>query len=76
MAIRKPDPKKLKTCPVGLALLALEPKANPLEMAVESLDPAPAALDIDMHDQASGCPRHRYACIECGLTLREGCYNP
>jgi hypothetical protein len=76
MAIRKPEPKELKTCPIGLALLALEPRANPLEMPVESFDPVPAALDIDMCDQASGCPRHHYVCTECGLPLREGCYHP
>ena len=76
MAIRKPEPKELKACPVGLVLLALEPKANPLDMPVDSLDPAPTALEIDMHDQASGCSRHHYACIECGLPLREGCFHP
>jgi hypothetical protein len=56
MAIRKPEPKELKTCPIGLALLALEPTNNPLEMPIESFDPAPTALDIDIHDQANGCP--------------------
>jgi hypothetical protein len=54
MAIRKPEPKEFKTCPIGLALLALEPTDNPLEMPVESFDPAPVALDIDMQIRPAG----------------------
>lgn len=72
MAIRKPEPKELKTCPVGLALLALEPKANPLEMPVDSFDPAPMVLDVDGREQTSTCLQHHYICSECGRPMRYG----
>jgi len=74
MPIGKPKPKKVKICPVGLAIFALEPTLDPLEMPIDSFDTPPIFL-VDLHDQASGCPRHHYACTECGVPLREGCHH-
>jgi len=72
MAFRKPRPRKPKESGVDLALAALEPRANPLDMPMARFDPSPTALDLDDGDESETCSNPRCldngveACIVCG----------
>ena len=71
MAVRKAQPNRIKESVVALAILALDGNQNPLDMAMETIDPDPTSLDIPAEDSQELCSNpycispHVHVRIEC-----------
>ena len=78
MAARNQQPNKPGNPDVELAIAALDGNPNPLDMAMEGIDPDPTSLDLEGSQQAmcSSPRRPRPAednCIICGQPVCEDC---
>ncbi len=64
-----------------VAVGALEPRANPLDMPMGRFDPSPSALGLDDAGEAETCSNPRCSrhgvdkCIICGQSLCEDCVD-
>jgi hypothetical protein len=82
MELRNQQHKKPKTCPVQLALAAVEHDGSVMDLPIEGFDPSPTALDLDDADENGIClePRRSCpaadACIICGQPLCDDCVLP
>lgn len=75
MTIRSPQHRKPKTCPLELAVAAVENDGSVMDLPVEGFDPSPTALDLpEMEQPCSRCGRPAVdPCPECGSPLCEYC---
>ena len=82
MALRNQQHKKPKTCPVELAVAAVEHDGSVMDLPVEGFDPSPTALDLDDADENGICSEPRRsrpagdACIICGQPVCEDYASP
>ena len=76
MAVKKSQRREPRESSIKMALAALEPSPNPLDMPVERFDPSPTALGLDDGDESETWSNPRCsgsgveACIVCGESLR------
>jgi len=69
MALRNLRPKKQGQTALELALMAIEPNANPLDADMSGVGTDPTDLDLGDGTEAGVCPHHQYICGECGAPL-------
>jgi hypothetical protein len=75
MALRNPQRKKPKPCPLELAVAAVEHDGSVLDLPAEGFDPSPGALDLpEMEQPCPRCARPAVdTCPECGSPVCGHC---
>ena len=69
MALRNSRPKMRERTAVELALMAIEPNANPFDADMSGVGSDPTDLDLGDGTEATVCSHPRYVCAECGAPL-------
>lgn len=67
------QPRKPVESAVEMALMAIEPNANPLDADMSGVGTDPTDLGLDDGTESAVCAHRRYVCAECGRPLREDC---
>ena len=70
MTVNKSQRRQPIESSIKLALDALEPSQNDLDMPMGGIDPSPTSLDFSAPQKTDGCSHHRYVCADCGRPLR------
>ena len=79
MAVRKPQPRMRMQTALELALMAIEPNANPLDADMSGVGTDPTDLGLDDAEEAEICSKPRRsrpaadACIICGQPQCDDC---
>jgi hypothetical protein len=77
MALRSPQHKKPKICPVQMAVAAVEHDGSVMDLPVEGFDPSPTALDLPEQEGGQPCSRCGSpawdTCPTCGSPACEDC---